>query len=75
MLVDLYRVADQCEIDIRKLADMVQEVAFEHDLPGPERDGCGAGGEVGGAGEGGVVEADEVGDVCLGGGEGRVRLS
>lgn len=72
MLKDLHCVANEAEVDVGELEYVVAEVAFEHCLAGALGDEGGAGGEVGCAGEVGEGEADEVRDVCLGGGEGGV---
>lgn len=65
LLVRLDRVADEGEVDVGELVDVVGQVAFEDDAAGAGVDEVGPGGKVGGAGDGGEVEADEVGDVGL----------
>lgn len=65
MLVRFDGVADQCEVDVGELVDVVGQIAFEDDAAGAGVDEIGPRGEIGGAGDGGEVETDEIGDVGL----------
>ena len=47
MLECAHGVADEGEVDVGELEDVVAEVAFEEDGAGAEGDEVGAGGEVG----------------------------
>ena len=66
MLVRFHGVTDQREVDKGELVDMLGKIAFKHEAASTCVDESSAGSEIGGTGEGGEIETDEIGDVGLG---------